>query len=422
MKGRDSYAAASPEATAAPAGGIDLGGEWSYECATDKLAFGRRPDNALRSLDRYITRQMWTPFVLATFIVTMIVWLTQSLQRIDILVEHGQTLLKFGWLSLLLVPSLLAVIVPFGLFAAAIFALHRLHSDSEIAVMFAAGVSRADVARPILLVTFIGALLTLWINVDLMPRSYRELKREIADIRADFASAIVRSGEFVTIRDGFTVYVDEATPGGLFSGLLIHDYRNGESAETYMARKALLRETGIGPVLYLSDGNVQRMNAKSGEVDVAFFEKTAINLGQFERRGGDLQLEMTERFVGELFKPDLTKAYDRANAASLIGEGHGRLAAPIYAFSYVLIGIFALIGGPYDRRGYALRILGACAAAGGLRVIGYVLQSEASELHQYWLIYAVPILSAATAAFLIAWSPFKKSRPAPTSDQPAAED
>jgi len=345
---------------------------------------------------------MWTPFLFATGVVTIIVWLTQSLQRIDILVEHGQTLMMFGWLSLLIVPGLLAVIIPFGLFAATIFALHRLHSDSEIAVMYAAGVSRGDVTRPILIVTAIGALATLWINVDLMPRSYRELKREIADIRADFASAVVRSGEFITIQDGFTVYVDEVQPGNQFTGLLIHDYRNGDNAETYMARRALLRETGIGPVLYLSEGNVQRVNQKSGEVELAFYERTAINLGQFERNAGDLQLEMTERYVGELFKPDLTQAYDRANASRLIGEGHGRLAAPLYAFAYVLIAVYALIGGPYDRRGYAIRIVIACAAVGLLRVIGYILQGEASELGRYWLIYLPPAATIFAAMILIA--------------------
>ncbi|HNS86180.1 MAG TPA: LptF/LptG family permease, partial [Parvularculaceae bacterium] len=299
----------------------------------------------MKSLDQYILRQMWMPFLVATGIVTIIVWLTQSLQRLDIIVEHGQTLTMFGWISLLIVPSLLAVIIPFGLFAATLFALHKLHSDSEIAVMFAAGVSRSDVARPILLVTAFGALLTLWINVDLMPRSYRELKREIATIRADFASAVVRSGEFLAIRDGFTVYVDNAQPGGQFTGLLIRDYRDGADAETYMARRALLRDTGIGPILYLSEGNVQRVNKRTGEVDIAFFERTAINLGQFNAAPDDLQLEMTERYVGELFKPDLTKAYDRQNAARLIGEGHGRLAGPLYAFAYVLIAVLALIGG-----------------------------------------------------------------------------
>lgn len=355
----------------------------------------------MKSLDHYILRQMWTPFVFATLVVTAIVWLTQSLQRIDIIVEHGQSLAMFGWLTLLIIPSLLVVVIPFCLFAAAIFALQKLHSDSEIAVMFAAGFSRADIARPILLVALVAALATLWINVDLMPRTYRELKREIADIRADFASAVIRSGEFITLDKGFTVYVERADQNGQFSGLLIHDYRNGEKSETYMAEKALLRETGIGPVLYLSNGNTQRINEKTGEVEMLFFNRTAINLGQFDKGVGDLQLEMTERYLGELFNPDLTKAYDREHASRLIGEGHGRLAAPLYAFAYVLIALYALVGGPYDRRGYTVRICLACATVGVLRVAGFIVQSEASNVGQYWMIYAVPAAAIIIASILI---------------------
>lgn len=387
-------------------------------------AFGDRPRRAdleigLKSLDHYILRQMWTPFLFATLVVTAIVWLTQSLQRIDLIVEHGQTLTMFGWITVLIIPSLLAVIIPFGLFASALFALQKLHSDSEIAVMFAAGVSRADIARPILIVTLLGALATLWINVDLMPRTYREMKKQVADIRADFASAVIRPGEFITVRNGFTVYVDKSNRNGQFSGLLIHDYRNGSDAETYMAERAILKETDAGPVLFMSNGNVQRANSRTGEIDIVFFNRTSINLGQFEKNVGELQLEMTERYLSELFNPDPEKAYDRENQNRLIGEGHSRLAGPLYAFAYVLIAIFALTGGAYDRRGYATRIVIACVGVGALRVAGYVLQGEAAEQRQYWLIYAIPLAAIIIAGGLIADLVPSRRRPAAKKTDPA---
>lgn len=356
----------------------------------------------MKSLERYILRQMWTPFLFATLVVTAIVWLTQSLQRIDLLVEHGASLALFGWLTLLIVPSLLAVVIPFALFGAALYALHRLHSDSEIAVMFAAGVSLLQVARPVLLIAAIGAAATLWINLDLMPRSYRVLKREIADIRADVATAVLRSGEFMTVGDGFTVYVDDVQPGGALTGLLVHDYRNGDSAETYMAQRALLKETGVGPVLYLVNGNVQRANRKTGTVDIVKFDRTGVNLGGARKGSGDLLLEMTERYVGELLNPDLSSDYDRKNANRLIAEGHNRLAAPLYVFAYALLAIFALIGGPYNRRGYVLRIALACGAAGSVRVIGIVLAGVAGDLQQFWLVYAPPLLTILAALGLLA--------------------
>ncbi|MEQ8750592.1 MAG: LptF/LptG family permease, partial [Amphiplicatus sp.] len=340
----------------------------------------------------YILKQCLIPFLLAIAIVTTIVWMTQSLQRAEILVEYSQGFGVFAWLSLLIVPSLLAVIVPFALFAAALYTFQRLHADSEIAVMFAAGVSKLRIGAPFLLLAFVGAAATLWVNLDLMPRSYRLLKREVADIRADFASAVLRGGEFVTLSDGFTVYVEEVRPGGQLVGLLINDYRRSGGTETYMAQRGLLRDTPQGPVLYLANGNVQRVARYTGVVEFVRFQETAINITDFDQRGGDLQLELTERYLPELFNPDRENAWDRENARILKAEGHNRLASPLYAFAYVLIAIYALIGGAYTRRGYGTRIAIACAAAGGVRVAGFLLQSLAGETGSYWVIYFAPAL------------------------------
>ena len=334
---------------------------------------------------------MATPLIFAVIATTAIVWLTQSLQRVDILVEHGESFFTFLWLTLLIIPSLLSIVIPFALFGATLYALQRLHADSEVAVIFAAGLSKMRIAAPILLITAIGAAATLIINVDLMPRSYRALKQAVADIRADFASAVLKPGEFTTVSKGFTVYVEQAWPGGRFEGLMINDYRNGDDAETYMAQKGLMRETSIGPILYLRNGNVQRVDEETGTVDIVQFTQTALNLADFTARPENLQLELTERFLGELFRPDMSVQWDIDNRGRLIAEGHERLASPLYAFAYVLIALYALIGGSYNRRGYTARLLVACAAVGAIRVAGFVLQGLAASSGLNILQYIVPI-------------------------------
>jgi len=330
------------------------------------------------------------PLVFILVVVTTIVWMTQVLQRVDILVEYGQGVGVFAYLSLLIIPSLLAIIIPFALFGATVYALYRLHSDSEIAVMFAAGVSRWRVAAPLLLVTFFGAIATFYVNVDLMPRSYRVLKHSVANIRADFASSVLRSGEFTTIAEGFTIYVDEARPGGQFVGLLVNDYPNGENPETYLAERAILKETDNGTVLFLKNGNIQRVARYTGDVSFIRFEEWAIDIDGFTKRDGEFQLELTERYPHELFNPDMSKPYDRANAGKLIAEGHARYAAGLYAFAYVLTGIFAMLGGPYSRRGYFLRITAASAIIFTVRVLGFVAQGLVETSGAYWVLYAIP--------------------------------
>ena len=341
------------------------------------------------------------PLFLILVVTTIVVWMTQTLQRVEIIVEYGQSLGVFAFLSALIIPSLLAVIIPFATFGAAVFALYRLHSDSEIAVMFAAGYSRWRIAAPLLLIASVGAFATFYVNVDLMPRSYRVLKQSIADIRADFASTLFRSGEFSDIIDGFTVYVDEARSGGQLSGLLINDYRNGQHPETYMAERAIFRDTDSGPVLYLRNGNIQTVDEETSKVNIIRFEEWAVNVNALRNSTGDLQLELTERYLGELFNPDMSKPYDRINAQKLRTEGHNRLASPIYAVSYVMISLLALIGGAYNRQGYFIRITIACAAIFVLRVAGFVVQGFVETNGGFWLMYAIPVSAIVGAAIAL---------------------
>ena len=339
---------------------------------------------------------------MASAVITAIVWLTQSLQRLDIIIDYGEGWKTFGWLTILIIPNLLGVVLPFALFGAVLFALHRFHTDSEIAVMFASGVSRVRLSLPILLIAALVAGASLYINLDLSPRAYRELKKEIADIRADFAAAVLRSGEFTKFSDGFTIYVEEALGGGNFRGLLINDYRNGENAETYMAQQGRLTETALGPVLLLSRGNVQTVDPDTGAVDIVQFTATSINVSGFSGGPRNLQLELTERYLGELLNPDPQSAWDRENAGKLIAEGHARLAAPLYVFVFALIAVYALTGGAYNRRGYGWRIALACVAAGAFRIAAYLVQSTAGETGAFWAIYALPLIALAVLALLCA--------------------
>src|SRR5882672_2251153 len=105
----------------------------------------------MRKLTRYLLHQILGPFLLFTLLLTLVVWMTQALRLLDLVINRGQSALVFAYLTLLMVPSLLVVIVPIALFGAAIFALNKLNADSELVVMWSAGVSRIQLAVPVLI-------------------------------------------------------------------------------------------------------------------------------------------------------------------------------------------------------------------------------------------------------------------------------
>ena len=79
---------------------------------------------------RYIFAQLSLAGIVVVITITCAVWLTQSLRFIELIVNRGLTVGAYLYLTLLLVPALLATLVPLGLFAAVLFTYNRLNTES----------------------------------------------------------------------------------------------------------------------------------------------------------------------------------------------------------------------------------------------------------------------------------------------------
>ena len=332
----------------------------------------------VNQLDRYIFAQSLKPLVIMTACVTAIVWLTQILQKSEIMVEDGGSFVAFARVSILIIPNLLSVITPFTVFAATIYTLNRLKTDSELPVMSATGASTLRVARPLLLLALAGTVLTFYLNLDLMPKSYRQLKQTVYEVRTDIAHSLVQSGVFTTVSSGLMIYAEEVRPGNQYLGILIHDRRKADEPVTYMAESGLYRDTETGPRLHLARGTIQRETADVNGVNIVKFDETAVDLRPYQKPAELAYLEETERYISELLTPDMSKAYDREQAGVLVAEGHARLATPFYNLLFALIAMVALLKGGFNRFGYGRRILIAIAAVLFFRVTGFALQNAAA--------------------------------------------
>ncbi len=180
----------------------------------------------MRSLFFYVLRQIVGPFLLFTLLLTLVVWMTQSLRLLDLVINRGQSAGIFAYLTLLMLPSLLVVIVPIAFFGATLYALNRLNSDSELVVMWSAGISRLQIALPVLAAAGVAMAITYACSLYLMPLGQRVMKDKVFDIRADIGAAILREGAFTTPSDGLTVFIRELAPNGEIRGMIDMRGRN----------------------------------------------------------------------------------------------------------------------------------------------------------------------------------------------------
>src|SRR4051794_15572555 len=99
---------------------------------------------------RYLFRLIVGPLIMIAFAVGAIVWLSQSLRFVDLVLNRGLPVYYLFWMALLVLPMILASLLPVALFIAVVFAYSKLTADSEIVVLRAAGMSDASLAKPAL--------------------------------------------------------------------------------------------------------------------------------------------------------------------------------------------------------------------------------------------------------------------------------
>ncbi|MFZ3032560.1 MAG: LPS export ABC transporter permease LptF [Parvibaculum sp.] len=366
-------------------------------------------------LTRYLFWQTAAPFVLATAVLTGIIWLTQALKMLDLLITQGQTLATFFQLSMLALPSAVNTVLPISLFCALIYTLNKLISDSELVVIFSAGVSRWAVTLPIMLLVGLTMIVVFILNAYLMPAGMRELRTRLFEIRGDIATSLVREGAFTNPVGGLTVYVRSRTPSGSIRGILVHDERVKNKPVTYMAESGELVRTDNGPRLVMYNGNIERVTDEHGPaqspISILYFDKYTYDLSQYSNAHQVTEYESRERFLPELFNPASNDAYGQQFKVRLRAEGHDRLVAVIYPLMFAMIALACLLPAPFNRRGYTMRIVAGTFIAILARVIGFgLINLAATRPAAIILIYFLPLGVCAISGALIAGVTLDNSR------------
>ena len=321
----------------------------------------------MKSLQAYVFRQVLFPLLAILGGLAGVAILTQGLNQLDIIVDQRQSTLAFAWVTILSLPQLISLILPLAVFFAVTYAVNRMHTESEIAVAFAAGVSPWQIISPVMKLAAIAALAHLAVNVLIQPASYREMRQTVHEMRTDFAASLVREGEFTTPADGLTFYAREVNAGGVLRDVFIDDRRNISRPTTYTARLGLIVTAAGKPAVVMRQGQIQQPKS-DGSIDLLDFDQYTLELGSFANADEEYILKPSDRFLAELFWPDLTHHYDQTNVDRFLAEGHHRLSGPLLDFALALVALAGLITGDFSRRGYGGRIAVAAAIAIVVRV------------------------------------------------------
>lgn len=376
-------------------------------------------------IDRYLFRQLAAALAAVTVGLAALVWLTQSLRFIELVLDRGLSLMVFIKLTSLMLPNFFAIILPITTFVAVLFSYVRLAADRELVVMRAAGLSQWRLARPAVLLAACATGLCVLLNLWLVPLSHTAFRQWQFEIRNQLVGVLLQEGVFSQVGDELTVYARYRDPDGTLRGILLHDQRDAGAPVTILAEAGRITTTPTGPRVTLVNGVRQQVEAARGDVPMRLntlsFTENSIDLARAGRGGEEARSrDSRERSIRELLDPDPAEGFRDRDLRRFKAEAHQRLSSPLTAISFALVALAVALTGQFRRHGGGLRLAVGIGIGVGLLAAGLSAGNLAARDDAFVpLIWAQAILPGIVAAWWMLGAPgWPRGAPPPVQAAP----
>lgn len=309
-------------------------------------------------LDKYVLKQIVVGFAVVLISMTVLVWLTQSLRMIDMIVTKGVSVGVFVRMTMLVLPNFIQILSPIALFAVTLFTFIRMQSDKEVMVMQAVGMSTIQIMRAPLIFAGILAIAGYFFSIFIIPMSNTNLRELQWKIRNDLSHLLLQEGQFNSFKNGLTLYVKERFPNGNVKGVFAYESKGKDKKQiSILAAKSgtVFQEPG-GVRVVFDAGTRHEYNPETKQFSILKFDKYTMSFADKNTGSGTRRTDVRELSLLQLWDAKQEDAVNMAQYRKHKVELVKRLLQPVYNFTFVFLAMFGILSGYYSRRGQTGRI------------------------------------------------------------------
>lgn len=162
----------------------------------------------LNLLHRHILKEILVTTALAMGLFIFVLLIGNVLRDVAELVAAGKLdMMTFFKLLGLLIPYVASYALPLGMLTGTLIALGRLSSQQEIVAMKAAGISLYQIAAPVFLISFVGMILGVVVNLHYAPQSRLASKLLMASAITENPIGFIEEKRFINEFPGYVIYM-----------------------------------------------------------------------------------------------------------------------------------------------------------------------------------------------------------------------
>ena len=220
-------------------------------------------------------------FLIASLSLTLIVWVIQAVNYLDIVSEDGHSFKVYFMYSLLSLPKIFSKLILFVFFISVFFTISKYEENNEILIFWTYGIKKTEFLNKIIKFSFLYFALSIILTVFLVPKTQDIAKSFIRDSNIDYFPSLIKSQHFNDAASDLTIFVEEKTSEGLIKKVFIKD-KSQDGSQIISAKEALLAKKNGSFYLILYNGNIINLSKKN--TNVIKFKKFEFNLSKYESK------------------------------------------------------------------------------------------------------------------------------------------
>ena len=301
-----------------------------------------------KSIDRYVLREIASPFGIGLLIYTVTLLLNTVLILSERLIAKDASTASILKILLYLLPDFLAFTIPMATLMGVLAGISRMSTDSEVVALKTLGVNNARLLRPIMLFSVLGWLLSTWLIMFVAPETNFRLNRLNTEIAVSKSVADIKSRVFNKDFDPYVIYFNDLDPNtGEWLNVFLYSRREGDVDTVILAKRGKFVQNPREDERYmlLKDAWVHTFKKKEPRDSC---ENTHWELTKEKVPRQKYQIKQTRRSTQFVFPQLIKKMKEEPKNISFAIEFHRKFALP---FACLAMGFLALSLGISTKKG-----------------------------------------------------------------------
>jgi lipopolysaccharide export system permease protein len=219
-------------------------------------------------------------FLIALISSSVVIWVFQAVNFLDIMIEDGRDFLVYINYSLLNFPKIFSKLFPFVLFFSLFYVTGKYEQNNELMIFWNYGVNKIHIINFFFKFSLILLLIQVSLTALIVPKSQEVARSFLKDSKINFFGNFIKKQKFNDTIKGVTIFSEGKDSSGNLYNLYLKKEIDESNFQITYAKKGKFQNINNTPVLVLFDG--ETLSNKNNEVTNFSFSKSDFILKSLE--------------------------------------------------------------------------------------------------------------------------------------------